>query len=521
MKKILLSLIFVLVITLGVFSFQIFGLKQILAQSSFVSGFISLWDGTEVVELNMVPVNDAISAGHGVVKIETSDGVAAADLGLITHNRASGVRVRTTYGTRSWLMAPSLWARDIDTDNTPGWSGDYGKAVVEAPDGSISVISQTRKYNGDNSVSFYRFDNEGVYQWMRNIYWGEPDTWGYDLIRTFDNGYIMAGGERPFSGYNNALIVKLNSAGSLLWSNYISFAPYDSEDTAFSVVETSDNGLLIAGETTNGNDGCSPSICYPKGFITKLSSTGVHQWSYKFTISGSSYFRAQHAIQTSDGGYLIAGEKLIFPGPSYYPSIIKLDSARNVEWSRVGATAGSVGGVFEKSGGGGYVLHAISSGHSVILNLDSNGNYITRYCTQTLYSSTQTPDGGYLLTGQISSRLGMLKLDSNFNGEWSESAFAFGYRGDDAIQTNDGGYVTTGWRGSGGYTAYRGFLVKYSSGGSSCSGTSVTPWFNNSCASTVWNNQTVNMTSETPTVNNAAVSVTSFGFSPSTPSLCP
>jgi hypothetical protein len=238
-----------------------------------------------------------------------------------------------------------------------------------------------------------------------------------------------------------------------MWSKYIS----GTEKTAFSVFETSDNGLLFAGEQANNTDPCSPSICYPKGFITKLSSIGAHQWSYKITISGSDYFRAQSAIQTSDGGYLIAGEKIVFPGPSYYPTVIKLDSARNVEWSRVGATSGSVGGVFEKSGGGGYVLHAIAGGHSVILNLDSSGNYITRYCTQTLYSSSQTPDGGYLLTGLISSRLGMLKLDSAFNGEWSESSFSFNYRRDDAIQTNDGGYLATGWRGSGGYTAYRGF----------------------------------------------------------------
>jgi hypothetical protein len=55
-----------------------------------------------IIKLNLINVIDAISAGNGVVKVQTGSGVKAADLVLPTDPNASSVRIMTIHGIRAW-----------------------------------------------------------------------------------------------------------------------------------------------------------------------------------------------------------------------------------------------------------------------------------------------------------------------------------------------------------------------------------------------------------------------------------
>lgn len=77
-------------------------------------------------------------------------------------------------------------------------------------------------------------------------------------------------------------------------------------DEAASIQQTTDGGYIIAG-ATDSNDG---DVNENKGdfdcWIVKLTSTGEFEWQK--SLGGSGYEHASSIQQTTDGGYIVAGE---------------------------------------------------------------------------------------------------------------------------------------------------------------------------------------------------------------------
>jgi hypothetical protein len=64
----------------------------------------------------------------------------------------------------------------------------------------------------------------------------------------------------------------------------------------------------------------------------KLDSSGNVVWTK--TIGGGSGDEALSIIQSSDGGYVVAGRTNSFGAGSYDFYVVKLDSSGNVQWTK-------------------------------------------------------------------------------------------------------------------------------------------------------------------------------------------
>ncbi len=183
---------------------------------------------------------------------------------------------------------------------------------------------------------------------------------------------------------------------------------YDKYDTANDVKQTSDGGYIVAGETYNGED--------TDAWIIKLDSNGNVIWEKKF--GGSNWDNANAIQQTSDGGYIFAGT---YTNESdnldVQAWIVKLDANGNVIWEK-------------KFGGNG------SDGASAI---------------------QQTKDGGYIFAGTYNHErlspyipsedydMWIVKLDANGNIVWEKKLGGPYMDYANAIQqTSDGGYIVAG-----------------------------------------------------------------------------
>jgi hypothetical protein len=152
----------------------------------------------------------------------------------------------------------------------------------------------------------------------------QSDDEGYSLIQTSDGGYAIAGHTKSFgAGLSDAYLVKLDANGNLQWTKTI--GGKDFED-GYSLIQTSDGGYAIAGDTKSFGAGLSDA------YLVKLDANGNLQWTT--TIGGKDFEDGYSLIQTSDGGYAIAGYTQSFGAGGADVYVVKLDAKGNLQWTK-------------------------------------------------------------------------------------------------------------------------------------------------------------------------------------------
>jgi hypothetical protein len=132
--------------------------------------------------------------------------------------------------------------------------------------------------------------------WSRT-YGGSDNDRAAALQQTSDGGYIVAGTTRSFGAGNyDFWVVKTDSSGDRQWSRTYGGG---SCDQCYSVEQTSDGGYILAGNTQSFGAG---GVDY---WLVKTDSLGNVLWDR--TFGGSHWDECYSVRQTSDGGYLLAG----------------------------------------------------------------------------------------------------------------------------------------------------------------------------------------------------------------------
>ncbi len=172
------------------------------------------------------------------------------------------------------------------------------------------------------------------------------------------------------------------------------------------------------------------------------------------------------AIQTSDGGYAIAGKNasyLQYGAAMRAPTMIKTDAMGTVQWNKTFEFTGleAVSSIIQTKDGG-YVLSGSNvTAHSVlditysgwVIKIDQQGNVEwskTIELPLTSCNIIQASDESYVLTGQLSSTVNgieaaLAKLDKNGNMLWSKTFSAsFKVLATALVEADDGSYVIAG-----------------------------------------------------------------------------
>ena len=235
-------------------------------------------------------------------------------------------------------------------------------------------------------------------------------------------------------------------------------------DGASSIQQTTDGGYIIAGD--KGGD----------VYILKLNSKGEIEWQK--TFGAKDYDEANSIQQTADGGYIVAGDK----GGDVY--ILKLNSKGEVEWQKTFCGEGIAGAFsIQQTKDGGYIVAGLTEPFGseeadvYILKLNSKGeiDWQKTFGDQVVdqaNSIQQTKDGGYIVAG-VTGSFGfgeqdayILKLNSKGEIEWQKTFGGDGFDIATSIQqTTDGGYIAAGWTESFGSGEYDAYVLKLNSKG--------------------------------------------------------
>ncbi|MBK6542526.1 MAG: T9SS type A sorting domain-containing protein [Flavobacteriales bacterium] len=404
------------------------------------------------------------------------------------------------------------WAPGIEWERAVGGSGsDYTADVEQTIDGGYIAAGSTHSNNGDVSGNHggddlwvVKLDATGALIWQKPL-GGSLDDRAYSIEQTSDGGYVAAGyttsNNGDVTGYHGGddmWVVKLDASGTLLWQKALGGSDGDYAQT---ILRTSDNGYIIAGQTSS-NDGDVTGNHGDRDFwIVKLDSAGTVLWQK--TFGGTSYDTASSIAFTSDGGYVAAGLTYSINGDVTGNQgendfwIVKFDDVGTLLWQRTlgGSDVDGAGSILQTADGG-YIVAGVTSsadgdvtgnhgGRDVwVVKLDSTGalswqRAIGGSGDDSAHGIQLTNDGGYILSGHTTSNDGdvsgnhgnydtwVMKLDSIGWLEWQKPLGGSDYDvGGGIQQTADGGCVVASFaRSSDGeitnsHGGFEGWIVK-------------------------------------------------------------
>jgi hypothetical protein len=324
------------------------------------------------------------------------------------------------------------------------YGGYTGSSVQQTSDGGY-IIAGTR----NSDVCLIKTDFAGDTLWTRT-YGNRGGGYGSSVQQTSEGGYIIAGRlSFPTTPEEGAIyLVKTNSTGDTLWTG-----TYGGTWNAPPVQQTFDGGYIMTGYAANIQAG------YSSSYLTKTSPTGEMLWTKRFTIPPGhydSFGRAYSVQQTSEGGYIIAGDcrSSVF--------LLKTDASGDTLWTKMYLgyydEAHSVRQTFDK----GYIVAGntggVLGGDIFLLRTNPRGDTLwTRTYSGSEYdygsSVEQTSDGGFIIVGSTSrfhsyeGKGDVCLVRTNSSGDTLWTRTYGGSRGDNGSsvqQTSDGGYIIVG-----------------------------------------------------------------------------
>lgn len=224
-----------------------------------------------------------------------------------------------------------------------GYDGAYD--VQQTFDGGYIIAGHTSSTDGDVTGNpggykawIVKLDSASILQWEK-CFGTTGNDWAKSIKQTSDGGYIIAGATGITS--NAFMIVKIDSSGNQQWQSLLGGS---SSDIANSVHINSDGSYIIAGSTSSNDEDVSGNHGNSDFWLVKLGTTGSLLWQKCF--GGSNSDQANSIQQTSDGGYIIAGDTWSNNGDVSGNHdindlwIIKVDSAANLQWQKcLGSTS--------------------------------------------------------------------------------------------------------------------------------------------------------------------------------------
>jgi predicted secreted protein len=301
---------------------------------------------------------------------------------------------------------------------------------------------------------------------------GPKSDVAYRVIQTSDGGYALAGQTSSYgAGLTDAWLVKADSVGNMEWNKTFG-GP--SDDTASCIIQTADSGFILAGLTASFGAGGSDF------WLLKTDSQGNMQWNK--TFGGAKNDLATYIAQTSDGGFALVGWEESFGAGGEDIWLIKTNANGDAQWNKTyGGSLNEEAYFVAQTGDGGYALvgdtaSASSTEDALIIKTDPDGNL--------MWNKTYGEAGidamqllvqignGYVLGGWTSSfgagstDAWLMETDHEGNALWNVT---FGGQFDDAaycmVKADDGGFALAGSTRSSAAAMLDFWLIKVDSNG--------------------------------------------------------
>lgn len=258
---------------------------------------------------------------------------------------------------------------------------DYGWNSAHSPydNGIIVVGSQAPEIDGNKDLWAIKTDERGLLKWNKSI-GGTNNDEGYDVVATFDGGYIFVGYTWSYGNEQQAYIIKTDLFGNIIWEKNYGGIMWE---VATSIKESSNGNYIITGFTnspgiSSGNTDILLMKIDSNGSLLWLNAYGNqefpnHEWGYDL-------------VEVNDVGYIIVGSRDRYDRGSKNLLLISTDYDGKILWEKEIFTENNINqiGYSIAMGLDGffYISSSINSTNNKeiynqkILKIDSSGNVV-------------------------------------------------------------------------------------------------------------------------------------------------
>jgi hypothetical protein len=357
-----------------------------------------------------------------------------------------------------FVEADSLWTQTFGETTS-----EMGYCVVQALDGGYAMAGVADHVDGNDDLWLIKTDAYGNMEWNQT-YQASFVVNEFSLIATADGGYAIAAHKYvsyPESNTHLAYdfwLIKTDNLGNMEWNRTYGGPELD---MAQSVVEDSYGRFVLVGDTRSFGEG---KIDF---WMFKTDANGDMRWNQ--TFGGSAFDWCFSLVNTSDGGYAIAGITRSFGFEDDQLWLIKTYSSGNAEWKKTCGGNGVTGGdltrkcslVQTSDGGYALVTKKASAGRSwdfFLVKTNTFGDVVWNRTyggtdSEQPKSMVATSDGGCVIAGYTKSfgagdhDWWVVKTNAAGDMEWNHTYGGKGYDvAESVIATSDGGYAICGRR---------------------------------------------------------------------------
>jgi hypothetical protein len=253
---------------------------------------------------------------HGNVSELTHSGYITQDKGYMIVGRTSSFS--------STIVANAALIK-LDRAGNIEWGYAFGStfqdtfdAALPTADGGHIAVGEFYTPFAKSNMYVVKVNSLGSLVWS-NAY-GTPV--GSEIARsielTSDLGYVISG-----TDYSNAVIIKISSTGQLLWERSIK----DSYITINSMRRTIDDGYVSVGGIYNFTQG------HTDGFVYKVNYAGTQLWALSIIGAYDDVFTG--LVPTDDGGCILLGStKSVGTNTRAFALFVRINSVGTIIWSR-------------------------------------------------------------------------------------------------------------------------------------------------------------------------------------------
>jgi len=277
--------------------------ESIPTGGSVIAGYT--YSGTNRADLLLMKLNDSGEV-VSTQQLEEPGWQFATDM---VPDGAGGYML-TGYGEGPWGSFDVILV-NVDSNLDTVWRKHFGgtgfdvaTSICRFSDGSYVISGYTESFGaGQDDFYLIRVDNMGDTLWTKTIGTANSEM-GFKVIETTDHHIVMTGNSGTFPasgpGNRNVRLIKLTMDGDIMWQrSYDTPGPEKSQEWGAGLIQTSDGGYLIAGHHDITGDELK------NGLLLKCDGSGNELW--RKSIGEGTFYDGLESVVESDGRFHACG----------------------------------------------------------------------------------------------------------------------------------------------------------------------------------------------------------------------